>query len=59
MSSPGNDPFDAVGTIVHTCLYIRPMAVRPLTYPERVPNPWGFFMSGGRGLEAVPALSGV
>ena len=23
--------------------YIRPLAVSPLTYPERVPIPWGFF----------------
>lgn len=28
--------------------HIRPLAVRPLTYPESVPNPWGFFMSDTR-----------
>jgi hypothetical protein len=26
--------------------HIRPLAVRPLTHPERVPNPWGFSISG-------------
>lgn len=26
-------------------LHIRPLAVRPLTYSEGVPNPWGFFIS--------------
>ncbi len=26
--------------------YIRPLAVRPLNYPEGVPNPWGFLVSG-------------
>lgn len=24
---------------------IRPLAVRPLTHPERVPNPWGFSLN--------------
>lgn len=23
--------------------HIRPLGVRPLIYPERVPKPWGFF----------------
>lgn len=32
---------------------IRPLGVRPLVYPERVPKPWGFFIArfpveGGR-----------
>lgn len=27
----------------HNYKYIRPLAVRPLTYLERVQNPWGFF----------------
>lgn len=26
--------------------HIRPLAVRPLDHPERVPNPWGFLFSG-------------
>ena len=26
--------------------YIRPLAVSPLAYPERAPNPWGFFFFG-------------
>ena len=26
--------------------YIRPLAVRPLPYPESVQNPWGIFISG-------------
>lgn len=26
--------------------HIRPLAVRPLNYPESVPNPWGFSFSG-------------
>ena len=26
--------------------HIRPLAVRPLTYPECVPTPWGFSFSG-------------
>ena len=26
--------------------HIRPLAVRPLTYPESVQNPWGIFISG-------------
>lgn len=26
-------------------LHIRPLAVRPLIHPERVPTPWGFFVS--------------
>lgn len=26
--------------------HIRPLAVRPLNHPERVPNPWGFSISG-------------
>jgi hypothetical protein len=30
---------------VYNSQHIRPLAVRPLTYPESVPNPWGFFMS--------------
>jgi len=24
---------------------IRPLGVRPLIYPERVPKPWGFFVA--------------
>jgi hypothetical protein len=28
----------------HTSMYIRPLAVSPLTDPERVPTPWGFSM---------------
>ena len=27
----------------HYILGIRPLAVCPLIYPERVQNPWGFF----------------
>ena len=27
----------------HNCKYIRPLAVRPLAYLERVQSPWGFF----------------
>lgn len=26
--------------------HIRPLAVRPLTHPESVQNPWGIFISG-------------
>ncbi len=35
-----------VDTLTQTChngTYIRPLAVRPLTYLERVQSPWGFF----------------
>jgi uncharacterized LabA/DUF88 family protein len=32
----------------HYLVHIRPLAVRPLIHPERVPNPWGFFVSGIR-----------
>jgi uncharacterized LabA/DUF88 family protein len=28
--------------------HIRPLAVRPLNYPESVPNPWGIFISAAR-----------
>lgn len=28
--------------------HIRPLAVRPLNYPESVPNPWGFSFSTRR-----------
>ncbi len=28
----------------HNHQYIRPLAVSPLTYPERLPTPWGFSM---------------
>ena len=45
----GNHLLAAVATIVYTQIHIRPMAVRPLTHSERVPNPWGFFMPGIRG----------
>jgi hypothetical protein len=31
---------------VYNSKHIRPLAVRPLIYPESVPNPWGFFISG-------------
>ncbi len=30
------------------CPCIRPLEVRPLNNPERVPKPWGFFVLGGR-----------
>jgi hypothetical protein len=30
----------------YNLLYIRPLAVSPLTYPESVPTPWGFPISG-------------
>ncbi len=30
---------------VYNLQYIRPLAVRPLTDPESVPNPWGIFIS--------------
>lgn len=30
---------------VYNSEHIRPLAVRPLTYPESVPNPWGIFIS--------------
>ena len=30
---------------VYNLEHIRPLAVRPLTYPESVPNPWGIFIS--------------
>ncbi|QEI13856.1 hypothetical protein [Cellvibrio japonicus] len=32
----------------YTAQHIRPLAVRPLTHPERVPTPWGFSFSGSR-----------
>jgi hypothetical protein len=38
---------------VYNLLHIRPLAVRPLTYPESVPNPWGIFISGAQ--NKVPA----
>lgn len=31
---------------VYNSKHIRPLAVRPLIYPESVQNPWGFFISG-------------
>jgi hypothetical protein len=30
---------------VYNSQNIRPLEVRPLTYPESVQKPWGFFMS--------------
>ncbi len=30
---------------VYNSKHIRPLAVRPLTYPESVPNSWGIFIS--------------
>ena len=36
---------DTGPSATHTSPHIRPLAVRPLTYPEGVPNPWGFFIS--------------
>lgn len=30
---------------VYNLQHIRPLAVRPLTDPESVPNPWGIFIS--------------
>lgn len=39
---------DLPGIIYHTSAHIRPLAVRPLNYPEGVPNPWGFSFSGPR-----------
>jgi hypothetical protein len=38
---------------VYNSKNIRPLAVRPLTYPESVPNPWGIFISGTQ--NKVPA----
>jgi len=54
---PGNIPFAAVWTIVYTQLYIRPLAVRPLIHSERVPNPWGFFISGERRPDGFSVLA--
>jgi hypothetical protein len=34
--------------IDYSSQHIRPLAVRPLNHPERVPNPWGFFVSKPR-----------
>lgn len=31
---------------VYNFKHIRPLAVRPLTHSESVPNPWGIFISG-------------
>ena len=37
----------AFSTVLHyIAQHIRPLAVRPLTYPECVPTPWGFSFSG-------------
>ena len=33
-------------TMMSILVLIRPLAVRPLDYPERVQNPWGFFFLG-------------
>lgn len=30
----------------YACRHIRPLVVGPLDHPERVPRPWGFFISG-------------
>jgi hypothetical protein len=38
---------------VYNLQHIRPLAVRPLTDPESVPNPWGIFISGTQ--NKVPA----
>ena len=32
---------------------IRPLAVRPLIHPERVPNPWGFLFFRNRTFDAT------
>lgn len=37
---------DLLKAVNHTRSHIRPLAVRPLDYPEGVPNPWGFLLSG-------------
>ena len=46
-------------SLVDNTQYIRPLAVRPLNNYERVPNPWGFFVSGRsvRGFLAVRGSS--
>lgn len=33
---------------VYNLGHIRPLAVRPLTDPESVPNPWGIFIFGAQ-----------
>jgi len=33
---------------VYNLRHIRPLAVRPLTDPESVPNPWGIFIFGAQ-----------
>lgn len=38
---------------VYNLKNIRPLAVRPLTYPESVPNPWGILIFGPQ--NKVPA----
>ncbi|MDX9990242.1 hypothetical protein [Thiothrix unzii] len=42
----GNNSLASKRKLYHNVKHIRPLAVSPLTYSERVPNPWGFFMSG-------------
>jgi hypothetical protein len=38
---------------IYNSQHIRPLAVRPLTYPESVPNPWGFLISDLPNAEAA------
>jgi len=51
-------PVDRNNARTYHSAHIRPLEVRPLTYPERVQKPWGFLFSGssifsGRGARAI------
>jgi hypothetical protein len=39
--------------LAYNLRHIRPLAVRPPTYPGSVHNPWGFFISGTQGRVAA------
>ncbi len=38
-------PLDFLGQAAESSRHIRPLAVRPLNYPEGEPTPWGFLVS--------------